>query len=63
MNNTLPPMFSVYYSDDEHDNFYTDSPSLFEATCEFYDFIDSDWNEGEWVTIRDEQDSIILASY
>lgn len=63
MKNTLPPMFSVYYSDEEHDNFFGDYPSLFEATCEFYEFINSDLNEGEWITIRDEQDDILVASY
>ena len=58
-----PVMFSVYYSDDEHDHFFTESPSLFEATCEFFQFINSDWNEGEWVTIRDDNDNIIKANY
>tara|TARA_R110002012_G_scaffold37673_2_gene105336 strand:- start:617 stop:787 length:171 start_codon:yes stop_codon:yes gene_type:complete len=56
-------MYSIYYSDDEHDNFLSDTPSLFEATCEFYDFINSDLNEGEWITIRDEQDNIIHKNY
>ena len=58
MNNTLPPMFSVYYSDDEHDHFFIDSPSLFEATCELYYMMD-DLEGHEWITIRDENDNII----
>tara|TARA_R110002012_G_scaffold53316_1_gene137124 strand:+ start:1201 stop:1371 length:171 start_codon:yes stop_codon:yes gene_type:complete len=52
-------MFSVYYSDEEHDNLLTDTPSLFEATCEFYGFINSDLNEGEYITIRDDNENII----
>tara|TARA_R110002050_G_scaffold123748_1_gene242555 strand:+ start:309 stop:476 length:168 start_codon:yes stop_codon:yes gene_type:complete len=51
-------MYSVYYSDDEHDNFFIDSPSLFEATCEYYYMLD-DLEDNEWITIRDANDSII----
>jgi hypothetical protein len=58
----LPPMFSVYYSDDEHDNFFIDSPSLFEATCEYYYMMD-DLEDSEWITIRDDNDNIIKESY
>lgn len=59
---TTPNMFSLYYSDDDHDHFFIDSPSMFEATCEFYYMID-DSNEGEWITIRDENDNIIKENY
>ena len=55
-------MFSVYYSDDEHDHFFIDSPSLFEATCEYYYMMD-DLEDSEWITIRDEQDNIIRENY
>lgn len=56
-------MFSLYYSDDDHDHFFIDSPSMFEATCEFYNFIASDWNEGELITLRDENGNIIKENY
>ena len=56
MNNS--PLFSVYYSDDEHDSFFIDSPSLFEATCEYYYMMD-DLEDNEWITIRDANDNII----
>jgi hypothetical protein len=62
MKNTLPPMFSVYYSDDEHDHFFCDSPSLFEATCEYY-YMKDDLEDSEWITIRNEQDDILVESY
>ena len=52
-------MYSVYYSDDEHDHLSLESDSLFDATCEFYEFMHSDLNEGEWITIRDSNDNII----
>ena len=51
-------MFSVYYSDDEHDNLFCESLTLFEATCEFYYMMD-DLEDSEWITIRDENDNII----
>ena len=60
--NTLPPMFSLYYSSDEHDNFFMDSPSLFEATCEYYYMLD-DLEDNEWITIRDEHDNLVVPSY
>lgn len=59
---TTPNMYSLYYSDDNHDHFFIDSPSVFEATCEFFYMID-DLNEGEWITIRDENDNIIKENY
>ena len=51
-------MFSVYYSDDEHDHFFCESPTLFEATCEYYYMLD-DLEDGEWITICDENSNII----
>ena len=51
-------MFSVYYSDEEHDNLYFDDNSLFEVTCEFY-FMMDDLEEGEWITIKDEDENIL----
>ena len=56
-------MYSIYYSDGEHDHFFSDTPSLFEATCQFYDFLNGDWNEGEWITIRDDDDNILKESH
>jgi hypothetical protein len=58
---TLYSMFSVYYSDDEHDNLFCESPTLFEATCEFYYMMD-DLEDNEWITIRDENGYTISAS-
>ena len=57
-------MFDVYYSDDDYDHLFSRSLSLFEATCEYYNFMNSDWNEGhELVTIRDEDNNIIKQNY
>jgi hypothetical protein len=56
---TSSPMFSVYYSDDEHDNFFDESPSLFEATVEAYCMLD-DLADSEWITIRDSNDYTIM---
>ena len=54
-------MYSVHYSDDEHDNLFTTSESLFEATCEYYYMLD-DLEDTEWITIFDVDDYIILTS-
>ena len=54
-------MYSVHYSDDEHDNLFTSSESLFEATCEYYYMLD-DLEDNEWITIFDANDNIIITS-
>ena len=56
--NKLTPLFSVYYSDDAHDNHFINAPSLFEATVDAYCMLD-DLNDNEWITIRDSNDKII----
>lgn len=57
----IQPMYSVHYSDDEHDNLFTTSNSLFEATCEFYYMLD-DLEDNEWITIYDSNDKIVVTS-
>lgn len=58
---TNQPTFFVHYSDDEHDNLLTETPSLFEATCEYYYMLD-DLEDDEWITIFDEDNKIIKTS-
>ncbi len=53
--------YSVHYSDDEHDNLFTSTNSLFEATCEMYYMLD-DLEDNEWITIYDSNDKIVVTS-
>ena len=52
------PLYSVHYSSDEHDQIFTTTDSLFEATCEFYYMID-DLQNDEWITLHDDKSKVL----
>ena len=51
-------LYSVHYSDDEHDSIIAETDSLFEATCEMYNIL-PDLEDNEWATIYDSNDEMI----
>ena len=51
-------LYSVHYSDDEHDQIFTETNSLFEATCDMYTIL-SDLEDNEWATIYDSNDELV----
>ncbi|AIX19950.1 hypothetical protein Syn7803C34_61 [Synechococcus phage ACG-2014f] len=53
--------FSVHYSSDEHDQILTETDSLFEATCEYYEMIE-DLEDDEWISIYNEDYKILKIS-
>ncbi len=54
----INPMYSVHYSDEYHDQIFTETDSLFEATCDMYTIL-SDLEDNEWATIYDSNDEMI----
>ena len=57
----IQPMYTVHYSDDEHDYLSLTTDSLFEATCDYYYMLD-DLEDNEWVSIYDSNDKIVVTS-
>ena len=54
----IQPMYSVHYSDAEHDQIMAETNSLFEATCMMYNSL-PDLEDNEWATIYDSNDEMI----
>ena len=54
-------MFSVYYADEEHDNLFTETNSVFEATCDYYQLL-PDLEDCEWAMIKNEKEDVIIHS-
>ena len=54
----IQPMYSVHYSDAEHDEIFAETDSLFEATCEMYNIL-PDLEDNEWATIYDSNDKMV----
>ena len=51
-------LYSVHYSDAEHDQIMAETNSLFEATCMMYNSL-PDLEDNEWATIYDSNDEMI----
>jgi hypothetical protein len=52
------PLYTVHYSDEQHDQIITETDSLFEATCEMYNILPI-LEDYEWATIYDSNDEMI----